>query len=348
MGMTPKSQGFYFPPEWHPHKATWITFPHNDHSWQAEKLHDMYPEYFQLIKAISVGEQVNINVHDLALKEFIEGQLPIYGISSDQINCHIRPTNDAWCRDHGPAFLIHQHTNSRMIVDWEYNAWGGKYPPFDDDNKIPVGIAQSLDLPFAQPKIIMEGGSVEFNGAGTLLTSRSCLLNANRNPHLNQGQIEEYLMEYYGVDQVLWVSDGIVGDDTDGHIDDTVRFVNSDTVIAMVEPKKSDENHAVLVKNLHELSQMRLISGKQLTIVELPMPDPVIIDEFRAPGSYANFYISNAGVLVPTFDCPQDEIALNTLTQLFTDRPVIGLSAKKIIWGQGSFHCLTQQEPQGN
>jgi agmatine deiminase len=308
----------------------------------------MYPEYFQLIKAISVGEKVNINVHDLALKEFIEGQLPVYGISPEQIKYHIRPTNDAWCRDHGPAFLIHPHSDSRMIVDWEYNAWGGKYPPFDDDNKIPVGIAQSLDLPFAQPKIIMEGGSVEFNGAGTLLTSRSCLLNANRNPHLNQGQIEEYLMEYYGVDQVLWVSDGIVGDDTDGHIDDTVRFVNSDTVIAMMEPKKSDENHAVLAKNLHELSQMRLISGKQLTIVELPMPDPVIIDEFRAPGSYANFYITNAGVLVPTFDCPQDEIALNLLGQLFTDRPVSGLSAKKIIWGQGSFHCLTQQEPQGN
>jgi agmatine deiminase len=346
--MTPKSQGYYFPPEWHPHVATWITFPHNDHSWQAEKLHDMYPEYFQLIKAISLGEKVNINVHNLALKAFIEGQLPTYGISPDQIICHIRPTNDAWCRDHGPAFLIHQHNASRMIVDWEYNAWGGKYPPFDDDNKIPTQIAQSLDLPFAQPKIIMEGGSVEFNGAGTVLTSRSCLLNANRNPHLNQGQIEQYLMDYYGVDQVLWVSDGIVGDDTDGHIDDTVRFVNSDTVIAMVEPKKSDNNHSVLAKNLSELSQMRLISGKQLNIVELPMPDPVIIDEFRAPGSYANFYISNAGVLVPTFDCPQDEIALNLLGQLFTDRPVIGLSAKKIIWGQGSFHCLTQQEPQGN
>ena len=266
MGMTPKSQGYYFPPEWHPHKATWITFPHNDHSWQAEKLHDMYPEYFQLIKAISIGEKVNINVHNLALKEFIEGQLPVYGINPGQIKCHIRPTNDAWCRDHGPAFLIHPHTDSRMIVDWEYNAWGGKYPPFDDDNKIPVQIAQSLGLAFSQPKIIMEGGSVEFNGAGSLLTSRSCLLNANRNPHLNQGQIEEYLMEYYGVDQVLWVSDGIVGDDTDGHIDDTVRFVNSDTVIAMVEPKKSDENHAVLAKNLSELSQMRLISGKHITI----------------------------------------------------------------------------------
>jgi agmatine deiminase len=346
--MTPKSLGYYFPPEWHPHVATWITFPHNDHSWQEEKLQDMYPEYFQLIKAISLGEKVNINVHNVALKEFIEGQLPIYGINANQINCHTRPTNDAWCRDHGPAFLIHQHNDSRMIVDWDYNAWGGKYPPFDDDNKIPIQIAQSLGLPFAQPKIIMEGGSVEFNGAGTVLTSRSCLLNANRNPHLNQGQIEEYLMEYYGVDQVLWVSDGIVGDDTDGHIDDTVRFVNSDTVIAMVEPRKYDDNHAVLGKNLSELSQMRLISGKQLNIVELPMPDPVIIDKFRAPGSYANFYITNAGVLVPTFDCPQDEIALNLLGQLFTDRPVTGLSAKKIIWGQGSFHCLTQQEPQGN
>jgi agmatine deiminase len=291
---------------------------------------------------------VNINVHSFALKIFIESQLALYGINPDQIFCHIRPTNDAWCRDHGPAFLVHSTQSSRMIVDWEYNAWGGKYPPFDDDNKISGAIAQSLGLPISRPHVIMEGGSVEFNGAGTLLTSKSCLLNPNRNPHLNQSQIEAYLMDYYGVDQVLWVSDGIVGDDTDGHVDDTVRFVNSDTVIAMVEPKKFDENHQVLAKNLSELSQMRLTSGKRLNIVELPMPDPVIIDGFRAPGSYANFYICNAGVLVPTFDCPQDENALHLLAQLFTDRPVIGLSAKKIIWGQGSFHCLTQQEPRGN
>lgn len=346
--MTPKSQGYYFPPEWHPHLATWITFPHNNHSWLGEKLTEMYPEYFRLIKEISRGEKVNINVHDAALKFFIEDQLPLYGIDPVQIKYYIKATNDAWCRDHGPAFLIHETNSTRMIVDWEYNAWGGKYPPFDDDNHLSFEIAQSLGLPIAQPKIIMEGGSVEFNGAGSVLTSRSCLLNQNRNPHLSQKQIEESLMNFYGVDQVLWVSDGIVGDDTDGHIDDTVRFVNSNTVIAMVEPNKSDENHEVLAKNLMELSQMRLISGKQLNIVELPMPDPVIINNFRAPGSYANFYISNAGVLVPTFDCPQDVIALDLLTQLFTDRPVIGLSAKKIIWGQGSFHCLTQQEPQGN
>ena len=345
MGMTPKSQGYYFPPEWHPHKATWITFPHNDHSWQAEKLPDMYPEYFQLIKAISVGEQVNINVHDLALKEFIEGQLPLYGISPDQIKCHIRPTNDAWCRDHGPAFLIHQHSDSRMIVDWEYNAWGGKYPPFDDDNKIPVGIAQSLGLPFAQPKIIMEGGSVEFNGAGSLLTSRSCLLNANRNPHLNQGQIEEYLMEYYGVDQVLWVSDGIVGDDTDGHIDDTVRFVNEDTVITVIESNVLSPNFDLLQQNLNELKQMRLINGKQLNIVELPMPSPVIYEEQMLPASYANFYISNGHVVVPTFQCKQDDQAMQIIQTCFPTRQVVGIDSTDIIWGLGSFHCLSQQEP---
>ena len=186
---------------------------------------------------------------------------------------------------------------------------------------------------------------MDFNGAGTVLTSRSCLLNKNRNPHLTQEDIETYLKNYYGVSQVLWVSDGIVGDDTDGHIDDTVRFVNANTVITMVEPNVEDENHAVLAANLAELKQMTLLDGSPLQIVEIPMPDAVVIDGFRAPGSYANFYICNAGVLVPIFDCPQDEIALGILRQLFTDRPVIGLSAREIIWGQGSFHCLTQQEP---
>jgi len=189
---------------------------------------------------------------------------------------------------------------------------------------------------------------VDFNGAGTVLTSKSCLLNPNRNPHLSQSEIEQVLCAYYGVSQVLWVSDGIVGDDTDGHIDDTVRFVNEDTVIAMVEPNPADENYAVLQQNLFELKSMTLLNGNPLKIIEIPMPQAVVIDEFRAPGSYANFYICNAGVLVPTFDCPQDALALEILGQLFQDRPVIGLSAANIIWGQGSFHCLTQQEPKGN
>lgn len=343
--MFPKDQGYFFPAEWHPHLATWITFPHNDHSWQEEKLGQMYPEYFALIKAISEGEQVRINVNSAALQAFVESQLPVYGIDPAKIEFNVQPTNDAWCRDHGPAFLVKEGSAERLVVNWEYNAWGGKYPPFSDDNALPSTIAKRLSLPSATPGIIMEGGSVDFNGAGTVLTSRSCLLNPNRNPHLSQEQIEDYLKNYCGVSQVLWVSDGIVGDDTDGHIDDTVRFVNTNTVIAMVEPNVEDENHAVLAANLAELKQMRLLDGSPLRIVEIPMPDAVVIDGFRAPGSYANFYICNAGVLVPVFDCPQDEIALGILRQLFTDRPVIGLSAREIIWGQGSFHCLTQQEP---
>lgn len=343
--MNQANKKFYFPAEWHPHKATWITFPHNDHSWQGDKLQGMYPEYFALIREISKGEKVCINVNSEELEIFIQSQLTKYEIDANQIIFHRHKTNDAWCRDHGPAFLIDRENKEKLIVDWGYNAWGGKYPPYNDDNDLPNAIAQFLKLPSVSPGIIMEGGSVEFNGKGTVLTSRSCLLNPNRNPHLNQAQIEQYLKDFYGVEQVLWVSDGIVGDDTDGHIDDTVRFVNEDTVVAVVENNPNDDNYKVLQKNLSELKEMKLLNGKSLNIVELPMPDAVVIDDFRAPGSYANFYICNAGVLVPIFDCPQDEIALNILRGLFTDRPVVGLSAKQIIWGQGSFHCLTQQEP---
>ncbi|MDF0694084.1 agmatine deiminase family protein [Aquirufa ecclesiirivi] len=346
MVSSPKERGFFFPAEWHPHEATWITFPHNDHSWQGDKLSNMYPEYFALIKAISQGEKVKINVNHEALKDFILGELLTYKIDPQQVELFIRPTNDAWCRDHGPAFLIKNDSSERLLIDWGYNAWGGKYPPFDADDQIPQAIAQDLGIEFQSPGIIMEGGSVEFNGKGTVLTSRSCLLNPNRNPHLNQAQIENYLKAYYGVDQVLWVSDGIVGDDTDGHIDDTVRFVNENTVITMVEPNVEDENHAVLAQNLSELKEMRLLDGSPLNIIEIPMPEAVVIDDFRAPGSYANFYICNAAVIVPIFDCPQDALALDILSQLFTDRPLIGLSAREIIWGQGSFHCLTQQEPK--
>jgi agmatine deiminase len=343
--LSPKSQGFVFPPEWHPHVATWLTFPHNEASWQGNKRHLMYPQYFGLIKAISQGEKVGLNVNNDTLKNFILGELPKYEIDQNQIEILVNPTNDAWCRDHGPAFLINPETKERMIVDWGYNAWGGKYPPFDDDNNLPQKIAEYRGLKTVSPGIIMEGGSVEFNGAGTLMTSRECLLNINRNPQLNQGQIEQYLIDYYGVEQILWVNDGILGDDTDGHIDDTIRFVNQDTVITMIEPNKADGNHKILDENLKILKGMRLLNDKQLNVIEIPMPKPIVLDGFRTPASYANFLICNAGVLVPIFDCKNDEKALDILSQIFTDRPVIGLPSNKIIWGQGSFHCLTQQEP---
>ena len=191
----------------------------------------------------------------------------------------------------------------------------------------------------------MEGGSVEFNGAGTLLTSTACLLNPNRNPHLNQDQIEQYLRNYYGVEQILWVDEGVVGDDTDGHIDDTVRFVNEDTVLTVIEENSNDENYPLLQHNLRQLKQMRLINGKQLNIVELPMPDAVIWEDQRLPASYANFYISNKHVIVPTFCCAKDDVALSIIQSCFKDREVIGIDSTEIIWGLGSFHCLSQQEP---
>jgi agmatine deiminase len=230
-------------------------------------------------------------------------------------------------------------------VDWNINAWGGKYPPYDLDDVIPTRIAEALKLPVFYPNIIMEGGSVDFNGAGTVMTSKCCLLNENRNPHLNQAQIEQYLCDYYGVEQVLWVSEGIVGDDTDGHIDDTVRFVNEDTVVTVVDSNKDSENYALLQNNLKELQQMRLINGKQLNIVELPMPADVIYEDQFLPASYANFYISNAHVVVPTFQCDRDDKAMRIIQDCFPTRTVVGIDSTDIIWGLGSFHCLSQQEP---
>lgn len=343
--LTPRQLGFMFPAEWHPHRATWLTFPHNEASWQGDKLARMRPQYLAFIKAISQGEKVGIVANDETLKAFIIQELDAIGVDLNQIEFVVKPTNDAWCRDHGPAFLINPETRQRLVVDWGHNAWGGKYPPYDDDNRTPLAVAEHLGLLTVQPGIIMEGGAVEFNGAGSLLTSRSCLLNPNRNPHLNQGQIEEYLYNYYGVEQILWVEDGIVGDDTDGHIDDTTRFVNEDTVVACVEADSNDANYEVLKTNLHLLKKMRLLNDKPLNVIELPMPKAVMIGDFRTPGSYANFLICNAGVIVPVFDNPNDQTALDILGQSFPDRKIIPLPATEIIWGQGSFHCLSQQEP---
>jgi agmatine deiminase len=268
------------------------------------------------------------------------------GADMNKVFFHHFATNDAWCRDHGPAFLINPNADiKKVIVDWGYNAWGDKYPPYDLDDVIPTKIAEYYNIPVYNPGIVMEGGSVEFNGRGTLLTSTSCLLNPNRNPTLSRDKIEEYLEKYYNVDNILWLGEGIVGDDTDGHIDDITRFVNEETVVTVVEDNKSDDNYFLLKDNLKELHKMRLENGKQLNIVELPMPSAVIYEDQRLPASYANFYISNNYVVVPTFRDKNDDIALNILQQLFPNRTVKGLDSTDIIWGLGSFHCLSQQEP---
>jgi agmatine deiminase len=342
---SPKKAGYRFPAEWEKHEATWLTWPHKEASWPG-KIETIYTPYCKFIKAVAAGEKVKINVNDEETKAFAISELEKAGADLDQIEFYFNPSNDAWCRDHGPAFLINPSAEQKkVIVDWGYNAWGDKYPPYDLDDVIPTRIGGQLDIPVFNPGIVMEGGSVEFNGAGTILTTTACLLNKNRNPHLNQAQIERYLLECYGAGQVLWLGDGIVGDDTDGHIDDITRFVNEDTVLTVIESNPLDENYLLLQENLEALKKMHLPDGRPLNIVELPMPSPVIYEDTRLPASYANFYIANAAVVVPTFRDVNDLKALKIIQSVFPDREVIGIDSVDIIWGLGSFHCLSQQEP---
>jgi agmatine deiminase len=341
-----KDTGYFFPAEWHPHKATWLSWPHKEASWPG-KLDTVYQPYARFIKEVAAGELVCINIADDAMEQAARLHLEQANVSMEKIIFFHHPTNDAWCRDHGPAFLINPDAGIRkVIVDWGYNAWGDKYPPYDLDDVIPSLIGKALNLPVYHPGIVMEGGSVDFNGNGSLLTTRACLLNPNRNPHLSQQEIEHYLRNYYGVEQVLWLGDGIIGDDTDGHIDDITRFVNEDTVVTVVEENRADDNYPILQENLAELKKMRLLNGKQLNIVELPMPAPVEYDGQRLPASYANFYIANAAVIVPTYrDGRNDQKALDILSECFPNRKVIGIDSTDVIWGLGSWHCLSQQEP---
>lgn len=342
---SPAEAGYYFPAEFALHHATWLSWPHNPDTWPG-KIRTVYKPYAEFIKTLVAGEFVHINVADENMEYSAKETLLLNDVPLDRVRFFHHPTNDAWCRDHGPAFLINPESRQpKVIVDWGHNAWGGKYPPYDLDDVIPTKIAKAYNIPVYHPGIIMEGGSVDFNGSGTLITSTSCLLNKNRNPHLNQRQIEQYLIDYYGVEHILWVDEGIVGDDTDGHIDDTVRFFNSDSVLTVIEHNKHDENYQLLKHNLRQLENMRLADDRPLNIVELPMPEPVYYDGQRLPASYANFYISNLHVIVPTFRSVNDDKALEIIQKCFPERTVVGIDSTDVIWGLGSFHCLSQQEP---
>ena len=351
---TPRELGYYFPAEFASQRAMWLSWPHKEASWPG-KLNVVYDPYCEFILRIAGHQQVCINVTDQRMENAAIDKLLKSTYANkvgnalhllDNIAFYHHATNDAWCRDHGPAFLINPDTKSKAIIDWGYNAWGDKYPPYDLDDVIPSLVGKKLGLKVFHPGIVMEGGSVEFNGKGTLLTTTACLLNKNRNPHLSQYEIEQYLIEYYGVEQILWLEEGIIGDDTDGHIDDISRFVNEDTVVTVIEKDKGDENYDILKDNLKALKKMRLPDDKPLNIVELPMPSPVIYEDQRLPASYANFYISNENVIVPTFrDDKNDADALEILQDCFPERKVIGIDSVDIIWGLGSFHCLSQQEP---
>ena len=359
---TPAALGYRMPAEWAPHVSTWLTWPRPEGISFPDKYDTVPDVYAEFIRHLVTVEEVNINVWNAEKEAWVRGLLTDRKVLLDRVHFHHFPAYEPWCRDHGPIFLVRNGRadlpvgqadaqqriptkNERAIVDWGYNAWGNKYPPFDLDDAIPQHVARLRGLPLFSPGIVMEGGSIEVNGCGTLLTTEACLLNPNRNPHLTKAQIEQHLKDFLGVTHILWLGDGIVGDDTDGHIDDLTRFVSPTTVVTVTEEDPADENYKLLQENLHRLRTMKDQDGQPLRVVELPMPGRVEYDGQRLPASYANFYIANGLVLLPTYRHANDRRALEILQREFPQHRVVGIDSTELIWGLGSFHCISQQEP---
>jgi agmatine deiminase len=334
------------PPEWAPHRGTWLSWPHKEASWPG-KFAPVPSVFAEFVRHLAPREEVHINVLGPEMEAEVRELVRHPDVPQGRLFFHHHPTNDAWCRDHGPIFVQRDGPRGKeeAIIDWGYNAWGGKYPPFDKDDVIPSLIGDEFGIPVYHPGIVMEGGSIELNGRGTLLTTESCLLNPNRNPSLTRADIEQRLKDYLGVRHILWLGDGIVGDDTDGHVDDLTRFVDPGTVVTVVEEDSLDENFEPLQDNLERLKLMKDQDGRPLRVVTMPMPDPLFQDDQRLPASYANFYIANGAVLLPTYRSRNDETARLILQDLFPTRQVIGIDCTDLVWGLGALHCVSQQWP---
>jgi agmatine deiminase len=338
----PALLGFRMPAEWEPHAATWLAWPHKEDTWPGN-FAPIPAVWVQIVRALTPSERVNILVNNTAAAAGVRELLHAAEVPDRNVSLYEIPTDDAWMRDHGPIFITRRA--ELAAVKWRYNAWGGKYPPWHLDDAVAEKVCASLGVPVFRPGIVMEGGSIDVNGQGTLLTTETCLLNPNRNPHLGREQIEQYLCDYLGVRHVLWLGQGIVGDDTDGHIDDLTRFVDPTTVVTVMETDSRDENFEVLQANYQRLLGMTDQNGRPLHVITLPMPRPISYRGQRLPASYANFYIANGVVLVPTFNDPNDAAALQTVQDLFPHRRVVGIHATEMVWGLGAIHCATQQQP---
>ena len=339
---TPAALGYRMPAEWESHAATWLSWPRRQGISFPGSFDRVLPTLRRMVEMLVESEPVCINIcngaHEAEAREALDG-LPM-----DCITFRSIPTNEPWCRDHGPIFLTRPQDPKLAVIDWGYNAWGGKYPPFDLDDLVPTRVAEMLELPVWEGGMILEGGSIDVNGEGACLTTESCLLNPNRNPDLTRQQVEQRLREYLGVRDILWLARGTEGDDTDGHVDNLARFVSERTVLAIVEKDRDNPNYQPLQENLDRLRQMQ-IEGRALEIVELPTAQRMVREELVLPASYANFYIANQVVLAPTYGQPNDEITLSILRDHFPGRRVIGMDCRELIWGLGAFHCLTQQQP---
>jgi agmatine deiminase len=332
--------GYRFPAEWERHRATWLAWPHNPNTWPG-KFEPVPAVFRRFVAAVAPHEEVHILAGRSAVMADARAQVGQIA----NVTLHDIPTNDCWVRDFGPLFLVGDDDQPPAMVDFRYNAWGGKYPPFDDDDRATARINDELKLRRFEVPIILEGGSIDVNGKGTILTTEACLLNPNRNPQLSRQEIEQYLTDYLAARHVIWLAGDMAGDDTDGHIDQLARFVDERTVLAAVEEDPTDENYVPLRDNVRRLQKATDQDGRPLTVATLPMPRPKYHDEQRLPASYANFYIANGVVVVPAYDDPADAVAAAVLGRLFPTRRVQSIRALDLVWGLGAFHCMTQQQP---
>ena len=350
---TPRELGYRMPAEWERHEATWLAWPHNPEDWPG-KFQAIPWLYAEIVRLLAAHERVHLLLQDEKEQRRASGILARAHANPNNVSFHQWPTDRVWTRDSGPIFV--RNAEGRVaLTNWHFNAWA-KYPDWHLDDQIPDRAAELLGLSQWQPtidlggenrRLVLEGGSIDTNGQGVLLTTEECLLSEvqQRNPGVSREQLECAFNNFLGIEQVIWLGRGIAGDDTHGHVDDITRFVGPSTIVTAVEPDTKDANHEPLADNLARLKAARTADGKQFTVVELPLPRPVVFRKQRLPASYANFYIANGVVLMPTFHDPNDRIALGILAELFPDRDVIGIHAVDLVWGLGTLHCMTQQQP---
>jgi agmatine deiminase len=340
------------PAEWEPHEATWLGWPHNASDWPG-RFPPIPWAYGEIVRKLAPGEQVRI-IASRADEARARRILKRVGVPAERIEFFRFPTDRGWTRDFGPIFVRREDEGrSLAIARFRFNGWA-KYPDWRKDDRVPERAAKALKRPLVEVRangrpIVLEGGSIDVNGRGSLLTTEECLLDPAvqvRNPGLGRAEIEAVFREYLGAPNVLWLGRGIAGDDTHGHVDDLCRFVGPRTVVLCRERDPRDPNYSPLEENRERLQGMRLEDGSRPEVVDLPMPAPLFFDGRRLPASYANFYIANAAVLVPTFNDPADRVALGVLAELIRDRPVVGIHAVELVWGLGTLHCLTQQQPR--
>ncbi|MFH1094731.1 MAG: agmatine deiminase family protein [Candidatus Micrarchaeota archaeon] len=344
---TPASLGFSMPAEWHAHEGTWLSWPKNPLTFPPRLIGAVEELFSRMAVALSEHEKVNLLVDDEKTKEDVDRRLARAGANDSNLQLHLIPSADVWIRDFGPTFLLHKKTGKKACVKWEFNAWGNKYDDILPDNETGEEVARTLEkrgVHVFRPGIVMEGGSFDADGGGRLLTTKQCLLNKNRNPALNQSHISQYLRDYLGVSDIIWLSSGIEGDDTDGHVDDFARFFGEGKVLCNFSENRNDPNARVLEENE---ALLRSQPGLR-EIVRLPMPKP-LVDEGenrRLPASYANFYVANKVVLVPSFGDAKDKEAAGLLASCFGGREILPLPARELVYGYGGIHCVTQQEPK--